>query len=223
MTAAVPEIVVTGSAEVTIPATTAEFTVEVKTSAATAAAASAANAPLIRQVNDAMRAAGIQRDELIGDRLAVRPQWNYESGSRRRRAYDAVHTLSIKSDRIDQIAEFVDAALGAGATSISEVHYSSSQAQQKKRELLADAVRDGRGEAEALARAAGGTLGEPLLISTEGTGRNQAPGLYLEEVVVSAQARESVNTELIPADIHIRATVNMRYRFVSAGTQGSNP
>ena len=69
-----------------------------------------------------------------------------------------------------------------------------------------------------MARAAGGTLGDLLLLSTERT--NEAPGVDLEEIVVTGarRVREPVNTDVIPSQIKVTARVIARWRFVSTAT-----
>jgi hypothetical protein len=69
-----------------------------------------------------------------------------------------------------------------------------------------------------MARAAGGALGDLLLLSTERT--NEALGVDLEEVVVTGarRAREPVNTDVTPSQIIVFARVIARWKFLPTAT-----
>src|SRR5580692_3973992 len=64
-----PEIVASGIGEVSAAPMKAAFAIEIKTLAATAAAASAENARLSRAVMDALRAASVRSEEIVGSQL----------------------------------------------------------------------------------------------------------------------------------------------------------
>jgi hypothetical protein len=87
-----------------------------------------------------------------------------------------------------------------------------------RRRALSQAVIAARTDADAMARAGGGALGDLLLLSTERT--NEAPGVELEEIIVTGarRAREPVNTDVIPSQIKVSARVIARWRFVATAT-----
>ena len=109
----------------------------------------------------------------------------------------------------------IDAALAAGATSASDVGFSADDLDEARHRALGQAVAAARGDAEALARAGGGTLGELLLLSTE-----RAPdysGGGLNEIVVTAtraSAPPPVPTTVLPEQITVSASVTGRWRFI---------
>jgi uncharacterized protein YggE len=91
-----PEIVASGIGEVSATPTKAAFAIEIKTLAATAAAAGAENARLSRAVTDALRAASIPSEEIVGTQLSVGANWSFDESSRRqkRSAYQAINSIS---------------------------------------------------------------------------------------------------------------------------------
>jgi uncharacterized protein YggE len=112
------EIVASGTGEVSAAPAKAVFTMEIKTLAATAAAASAENARLSRAVMDALRAASVRTEEIVGTQLSVGANWSYDESARRqkRTAYQAINSIQIQTVQLDKVAAYIDAALSAGAT-----------------------------------------------------------------------------------------------------------
>jgi len=217
--APVPQIVVAGRGEVVVPPTHGRFAIAVTTSGPTAAAAGADNARLSKAVSEALAAAGMTPAELLGTRLAVNAKWDYDDHGRRkgRPGYEATNTLRIESTRLERLGLLIDAALGAGATSVSDVAFAAHDATAARRRALALAVEDARGEAEAIARAAGGTLGDLLLVTTEQSAMAPAGG---EEMMVTAARRALAPppppTSVAPGDIVIDAQVAASWGFVPA-------
>jgi uncharacterized protein len=217
---AAPQIVVSGSADVLVPPAKAAFSIGIMTSAQSAATAGEDNARISKGVLAALDRAGLKHEEITGSRLGVRPRWEYDDKGRhpKRSAFEANNSIQILTDNLSQIGNFIDAALSAGATDASEVTFSAKDIDEARRRALGQAVAAARADAEAMARAGGGALGDLLLLSTERT--NEAPGVDLEEIVVTGarRAREPVNTDIIPSQIKVTARVIARWRFVSTAT-----
>ncbi len=211
------QIIVTGSADVSLPPSTARFSIGVSTRAPSAAAAGEQNARLSRDVLAALDRAGLARAEIKGSNVTVNRRWEYDSSGQRSKAsaFEANHTIEIETHRLAQVGVFIDEALAAGATSTSDVSFSADRIDEARREALSEAVAAARGDAEALARAGGGTLGELQLLSTE---REPGyPGGLLNGAVVSAarmSAPPPVPTTVLPTEITVSASVTGRWRFV---------
>jgi uncharacterized protein YggE len=214
------QIVVNGSAEVLVPPTKASFSIGVMTSAQSAAAAAEDNARISKAVLEAIERAGLKHDEIMRTRLGVRPRWEYDDKGRRqkRTAFEATNTIQIATESLSQIGIYIDAALSAGATDASDIAFAAKDVDEARRRALSQAVAAARADAEAMARAAGGALGDLLLLSTERT--NEAPGVELEEVVVTGarRAREPVNTDVAPSQIKVSAHVIARWKFLPTAT-----
>jgi uncharacterized protein YggE len=214
------QIIVSGSAEVMVPPAKAAFSVGIMTSAPSAATAGEDNARISKGVLAALERVGLKHEEISGTRLGVRPRWEYDDKGRhpKRSAFEASNTIQIVTDNLTQIGNFIDAALSAGATDASDITFSAKDIDEARHRALGQAVVAARSDAEAMARAAGGTLGDLLLLSTERT--NEAPGVDLEEIVVTGarRAREPVNTDVIPSQIKVTARVVARWRFVAVAS-----
>jgi uncharacterized protein YggE len=71
--------------------------------------------------------------------------------------------------RTDDVGKVIDAALGAGATSIASVQFSSPTTDEARGSALSMAVAQAQRDANILAKASGGTLGRLLSMTSSGS------------------------------------------------------
>ncbi len=215
-----PQIVVSGSAEIVLPAEKASFSIGITTSAATANAANEENARVSKSVFEALQAAHLRKADITGSRLVVSPRWDYDEKNRRpkRSVFEATNTIKIETENLSSIGSYIDAALSAGATDVSDIEFAAKDTDSARRQALSQAVASARSDAEIMARAGGGTLGELLSLSTERA--NREAGVSLQEIVVTAtrRARQQVSTDVIPSQIKVTARIDARWKFVPAST-----
>lgn len=211
-----PQVVTSGLGEVEIPATLAEFSIGIVTSAATAAPASEENARISKAVLEALKSAGLKREEIVASQLYVNPRWDWDEKSHRqkRSAFAATNTLRIKTENIAEVGNWIDAALSAGATNVAQAEFSAKDLDAARHEALARAVASARSDAEAIAKAAGGGLGEILLLSTEQASEMPAGPMNGIALAASLRAPAPVSTEVVPSQIRVSAQVTARWRFV---------
>lgn len=214
--AVIPQIVAGGSAEMRVPPTKASFSIGVITDASTSAQAAADNARIHQAVERALERARITQREIAGSHLTVFPRWIYDEATHRqkRAGFEATHTIEIETSNLDRLGAYVDAALGAGASSVSQIEFAAENPAAARREVLAQAVRNARGDAEAMAHAAGGTLGALLSISTEQPA--VVPGIRLEALATARKPAPGPATSISPSEIEVTAHVAARWRFVPA-------
>lgn len=211
-----PQIIASGTADETIPATTASFSIEIASLAASAAAAGARNARVAEAVKAALEAARLSRTEIIQSQLSVAPRWNYDQATQRQKlaGYEATTIVQIETDRLERLGAYMDAALGAGATGVSAVSFSAKNSDAARRRALVQAVSQARTDAETVARAGGGSLGQLLLLTT--TPQNIPRGVEITSFAVAANRSisEGERTNIIPNQIKVTATVVGHWRFV---------
>lgn len=216
-----PQIIVSGNAEIFLPAAKASFSIGIMTSANSANAANEENARVSKSVMEALRVAHLKPEEITGSRLVVSPRYDYEEKSRRpkRSVFEATNTIKIETEDLTVIGSYIDAALSTGATDISDIEFAAKDIDVARRQALSKAVSSARTDAETIARAGGGTLGELLSLSTERT--NQPAGVSLEEIVVTGarRAHEQVSTDVIPSQIKVSARIDARWKFIPAPVQ----
>ena len=202
-----PQLVTSGEGEVLVTPDRAFVDIAVETAAPTAVEAAAENARLIATVSEAIQRAGIPAAAISGAGYYVSAHTVYEQGTSRQQGYRAANTLRIETERFDRLGPVVDAALAAGANRVNDVRYTVRDPAAARRGAIAAAVRRARDDAEAMARAAGGSLGPLLELSTV---RSEVPG------VISGVAARAVRdeTSITPRQLAVRAVVTARWAFV---------
>jgi len=168
----------------------------VETRAATARAAVQANADAARRVINALRQAGGR--ELQTQYVSVYPVTG-ENGTIT--GYSASNSVSAVSAVADAPA-LIDAAVEAGANTLSGPAMSSTNAEELYRQALAKAVGEARARAEVLAKAAGRSVGEITAIS-EASAAMPVP--YAERTALDTA------TPIVPGKKDTSATVTVTF------------
>jgi len=220
----VPEITASGRGEVAITPDRATVLVSVESRAPSASEAASANSQKMSAVLQTLRRAGLAQGDITTSTYTVgqdprslrvppgtgMPNFPIE--------FLARNTVRANVRRIDDVGKVIDAALGAGATSIASVQFSSASTEEARGNALAMAVAQAQRDANILARASGGTLGR-LLSMTSSSGPFVAGGFasdtYLSierEMAGSAAFPTMIN----PRDLTVTASVFGRWEFVPA-------
>ena len=118
-----------------------------------------------------------------------------------------------RPEQLALVGRVIDTALAAGATLITGVRHEARRTDEAEREALADAVADARSRAEAIARAAGGSLGDLIEISTQPTRGVSSDLAYATAARMRAGAGP---TTITSSEIEVRQYVSARWRFVPA-------
>lgn len=210
---ATPSVVAAGRAEVLLTPDEATVAITIRTNAPDAAAASSRNEAIASAVVEAIEALDLSTDSVRLTNLRVYPNREYTPNGPRDAGFNADRSISVTTDAISDVGRIVSAALGAGATSIDHVAYSSSRSDDARADALAAAVRNARADAEIVAAAAGGRLGGVLLITTHDVSipRPMIRGFGGDERAEMAAARELPD----PEDISVSAFVTGQWAFVA--------
>ena len=212
-----PHITVSGAATVMIPPNQANFSIGIVTDGASGAIAGADNARATQAVLDRLRAAGLPAAAIRSSQVAVYPRWVYDEATHRQRraGFEATHTIDVETTALARVGEFLDAALAAGATSVSPVAFSASERAAAGEKALAQAVANALADAKTAAHAAGGTLGPLIELSTQPQVTSRLP-MMRNFAVAAAAPSGIVPTQITPEPIRIEATVTASWRFLAA-------
>ena len=144
----------------------AEWSFGVQTEADTAAEALDAAADATQAIIDALRAAGIAREDLRTEQVSLYPQTTDDGRSVT--GYSASSSVHATVRDLSKAGDVVDTAVAAGANTVygPSLRVSDSRAQYEA--AAAEAIDDARARAEALADKAGVTLGAPVAIVESG-------------------------------------------------------
>ncbi|MDF1504503.1 SIMPL domain-containing protein [Roseisolibacter sp. H3M3-2] len=191
----------------------ARVMIGVQTQAATSALAAERNARIQKAVLDTIRALGIPAELISTSGFNVYPEQVYDQATRRTRitGYNVQNNVVVEVRQLDRVGPVLDAALAKGANQIASLTLYSSQAEQARRRAMAKAVERARADAEAIARAAGGSLGGVLEL-TSGVEPSR-PRPMMAEMQMARVGDAAGNTTISEGTQTISASVTARFLF----------
>ncbi len=196
-------ITVTGSGKVEAAPDKAALELGVETQSPSAKAALAENAERLRRVIDALRKAGVAKDDLQTSNVSLWPQ--RDSDGMAITGYTAQNTVSVEL-AVEKAGAAIDQAVGAGANVASGPSLSVGDREELYRDALAKAVDAARAKANAIADAAGLKVGRVTAVVEQSAEYEPSPMPY------AAMARDSVaSTPVEPGKQTIEASVTVTF------------
>lgn len=210
-----PELAATAIGEVKGAPDRATILFTVETRAATAAAASADNATRTTAVLAALRAAGLAEADVGTVGYTITPNMEYDETTRAARVVGYVARNSVRAEvrDIPRVGRVIDSAIRAGANEVSSLQFVTSRRDELRIEAIRVAMSRACREAQAMASAAGGTLG-PLVLASTAENPGYPPPMPVAMRMMEAQAAD---TPIAPQDVAVQVQVQTRWRFVPAG------
>jgi hypothetical protein len=168
-------ISVSGVGRTSVVPDRASFTVGVQSMATTVPAAVQDNNTRVAAIVAAMRKLGAGDREIRTSQISIYPQQTHENNRAPRIVgYQVSNTITVIRDSPAEVGRFLQAAVDAGANTVSGVSFSVSDPARGRDAALQAAFADARAKADTLARAAGRAVGRALSI-TEGTAVTPPP------------------------------------------------
>jgi hypothetical protein len=177
----------------------ATFTFGVSTRRQTAADASEANSRQMRQVLDALKAAGIPEEDIQTSQISIYPSYS-ESGSEVV-GYEASNSVTVTVP-LAKAGDALGAAVGAGANQVDGPSLTKAATDKLYAGALRAAVADARSRAEVLAEAAGVQLGKVVAIE-EGSEPSGPIPYDLRLAAATEQAPIEPGKQDIQADVTV--------------------
>lgn len=211
-----PEITASGRGEVRLPPTYAILTVNVATRANAAVEAASQNARRVEAIMNALRSAGLAEKDIATSGYRLEQSYEYPRNAEPRPAgFTANTTIRAEVRPLESLGKVIDAAIAGGATGVSGIQFLASNTEEARRSAMAEAVRQARADAEAIARAAGGTLGRLIALNSGGVSQPIPRDMYnaqlMSTVVTTAGASP---TNIVPAELNVTAMVFGRWEFI---------
>ncbi len=122
--------------------------------------------------------------------------------------YEAKAVLTVRVRQFDHLGAIVDGALAAGATTVPGVRFDSDSADAARLHALAKAFQQARAKADAVARAAGATLGRLIELSTSQDLDFDRDDFLFDDFGLS-EARSPKR------DVPVSATVSAKWRLLT--------
>jgi uncharacterized protein YggE len=202
-----PIITATGEGRRNVAPDQVTIILAVTTRAQTPLAAASENAERMRTVRAALMQLGLTDREVTTSRYSVHSEtWRNERDT----VFVANNAVRVETTKLDLLARMIDEALKAGATNVGALEFGLVDRTATAREALADAVRDARAQAEAMAAAAGGRLGALHELST------QAGGVipFVERRDMAMASVQGAAPPITPGEVTVTAVVTGRWRFI---------
>src|SRR5579862_8254806 len=190
-------ITVTGNGTVDSTPDQASFDFGVTTNGATAAQALGSNSARARAIIDALKKAGIPSADIQTTQVSLWPQTS--SNGRTITGYQASNSVNVMA-ALGKSGALVDAAVGAGANNVDGPNLDTAQKAALYDKALDSALSDAKQKAQAIASAAGLTLGSALKVREGG---QAAPVVFADAAVVAPRAAPPIEagTQKIQASV----------------------
>jgi len=150
---------------------TAEMSFGVTTTSANAKTALDEASRSAAQIASAVKKQGIAGEDIQTQDVSVYPQTVNQSGKQVITGYQASLSVTVKVRDISKLGEVISAANAAGANDISGPTFTVADPAPARAKAIEEAVADARKSAEAMAKAAGKSVGAVLNMSSSDAGQ----------------------------------------------------
>jgi len=213
-----PAIIVSAEGKRTVGPDRASVFLSIINRGRTPTVTGAQNARIATAIRNAVQGVGVDRAQISTFNYNVTPDIDIIQGpqgreTRRDSAYTASNTMRVEIRNLDLVSRVIDTALTAGATNVMSVSYWLSDLTRPRREALVEAVRLARENAEAIATAAGGSLGDLIELRTDPVRILGQEMMQADRAMMRMQAAD-VPTPVSPRDIDVTAYVTAKFRYV---------
>jgi hypothetical protein len=177
--AAIETVSVNGTGRVELTPDRAVFTVGVQTMAPSVAAAAQENSARASAIIAALKRLGAADRQIRTSQVSIYPQQEQQDGRAPKIVgYQVSNSITVTHEDPAAVGKLLQAAVDAGANSVSGVGFTVSDPARGRDGALQAAFADARAKADVLARAAGRTVGRALTIVEGGAVRPPIPMQY---------------------------------------------
>ncbi len=206
-----PRIVVTSTRTSRIAPDRVALYITVEGSGESPAAATQRAAQKLESVRSALRPFAGSTEAVTSIPYGVAPAPNMPGypGASSQTSYLARHVVRMHSSNLDQLSSLSAAAISAGASTVIPSAFESRAVDSVRRTRHREALAQARSDAESLAAALGGKLGQIIEVSsTEGPSQAESQNFF------RFMSNYDFSGPIQQPDVLVRATVAVRYRFI---------
>jgi uncharacterized protein YggE len=204
-----PSIVTSGESLVRRAADQAFVSLAVETRARTPREAQQQNADAMTSVQQRLSSLGFSGDTVRTTGYSIEQEFDFANGRRTPRGYVARNGLEVRVDDVRRAGEVLDAAVEAGATTVSSIRFDLKDRASAEREALRLAVADARARADAIASGAGRTVDRILRIVDTPEPRFRIPQPRMMSAGVAAETTP-IESGTIEVHAHVELTVGIK-------------
>ncbi len=210
----IPQLSVSGEAQIQVPADQLRLSIGVITQATTAEKALQENNRRMREVAKALHEAGLTEKELETGQFRIEPQWSSppsrpETEWRSRIVgYSVTNTLRLRTIRLELTGPIIAAAGAAGANQIGALEFDLADPRKHRSEAIRTATANARADAAVLAEAAAVRLVRVLSLNLD---PDMPMPMYAATDQRFAMKAEADVPVIAPGEVTVRATVHLVY------------
>ena len=212
-----PELTASGRGETRLAPDYAYVTIGVTNQAPNAVDAASENARRFESIIGSLRAFGLNDRQLLTSRYNLTQNYEYpKNAPPKLSGFTARSTIRAEVHRLEDLGKLIDASIASGATEVLGVQFLASNTDDARRSDMTEAVRQTRADADAMASAAGGTLGRLITLNSGGISQpiyNTRENAQLQSVVVTSAGAPP--TSIVPGDLIVSAQVFGRWEFIA--------
>lgn len=204
------QISVSASASRTISPTYALLSLGISTSAADVGQAKVENDRVMSAVVSRLQALGVTKNNIKTSYFNVNPQYDYSAnngGANKVKGYTVTNRVTVRINDLNNVSKIIDGTVNAGATSVDSLQFNADITPDLTDQLITEAVKSGRHQADVVAAAAGEQVGKlkSANVTTNSTYSNDvSPRLYKVKAVAL-----SSSTPIEKGDITVTQNVDL--------------
>jgi uncharacterized protein YggE len=202
-----PVVVMSGEGVVLAVPDRAWITISAESRAPSPREAQRRNTDAMKPVQDKLRGAGVPADAIRTIAYDVQYEWDFVNNKRVGRGYVARNTIEVRIDSVERVGEYLEIAMGSGATSLGGIRFDLKDQARLEREALRLAVADARAKADAAAAGAGRTVDRILRVEEQGVAAPPMPVRMLRESAQLTAADSAPPISAGQTEIRARVTV----------------
>lgn len=194
-------IVASGEYKVSLKPDRAVLTFGVLTEGRTAQDAQRENARLVAAVIEAVQGLGIKDKDVQTSGLNLHPKYEYrENRAPTIVGYQSTVNLTLKTDRVEEVGEAIDAVIGAGANTLNGVQFTVKDPSQVKEQGIDAAIDKAKAQAERIAGKLGVKIVGVKSMNIRLIGGDTPPIIYERSLMKAAESADSYSGPVMPGE-----------------------
>ncbi len=204
--AALHTITVSGEGRVSLTPDMAGISIGVSTEDKEAAKAVKTNNAKTQEVIGQLKSSGIAEKDIRTTNFTVYPRQQFDSSNKpSQTTYVVENTVYVKVSNLDKLGEILDTVVNAGANTISNIQFDTSDPTKGYDQALESAIQDAYGKAQTAAKAAGVKLGPVHTIQTSLS--SSGPNPYSRDMMAAVPAAAKVPISPGQLDVVVNVTI----------------
>ena len=208
-------ISVSGEGKVTATPDLATVDIGVLTNSSTASDAESQNNTKVNQVIAYIKAQGVKDADISTSQFNLNPQYDYSKGTPTITGYQINQSVTVKVHGVDKdisvLNKVIDGSVTNGANQVNDVNLSVENPDALQQQAQEQAIANAKTKAQALAKAAGLTLGKVVSVSESGMPITPGPIPYAMNASAGIGAAKSVAPDIQTGSQQIDETMTVTY------------